>query len=84
MAPTTVDVDGELKAELLAHPERFGVSASLSLRRALTELLTTGMMPHRARVKETRRCAIYADYAADPEHAESIEELFALAVADVE
>ena len=84
MAPTTVDVDSELKAELLAHPERFGVSDALSLRRALTELLIEGMLLRRARVEEARRCALYADYAANPEHAESIDELFTLAVADAQ
>ena len=42
------------------------------------------MLLRRARVEEARRCALYADYAADPEHAESIDELFTLAVADAQ
>lgn len=68
----SVPVDEELRREIEANPEEFGLSDRLSKAQRLARLLALGAETARQRVHEARRRQALAEWAEDEEGRETM------------
>jgi len=75
MTRVSVPLRDELKREIADHPDGLGLDASLSEAQRVAQLVEEGAAARRAAQRDALRAEVYAVFAADPAHEESIREL---------